>query len=225
MADAKRARIEVQSFVEVHVEDFRLKELDLKKDSGVPVVVVIGLTPFNLTPSGWLSTRFGFDMIFKYGKPPSFLGGEKSEKSKSESLAMRISLDTETAAFLKRLDERASEEYKKIHDVTWQPLVSEDGLFSGGSNVKVQVALTGSPLTKLTVVEDKKVDRGEGWEFLQDYLNRKGNFSNADVKACLRVKSIWAQDGRAGLSLAATNLVLRRMVEVDPFGDDAELLA
>jgi hypothetical protein len=103
--------------------------------------------------------------------------------------------------------------------------VSEDGLFSGGSNVKVQVALTGSPLTKLTVVEDKKVDRGEGWEFLQDYLNRKGNFSNADVKACLRVKSIWAQDGRAGLSLAATNLVLRRMVEVDPFGDDAELLA
>ena len=139
MADAKRARIEVQSFTQVRVEDLRVKELD--KDSGAPIVVVFGLTPFNLTPSGWLSTRYGFDMNFKYGKPPSFLGGEKSEKSKSESLAMRVSLDAETAAFLKRLDEKASEEYKKIHDVTWQPLVSEDGLFSGGSNVKVQVAL------------------------------------------------------------------------------------
>jgi hypothetical protein len=224
MANAKRARIEVQSFVEVRVEDLRLKELDLKKDSGAPVVAVIGLTPFNLTPSGWLSTRYGFDLNGKYGKP-SFLGGEKSEKSKSESLAMRVSLDAETAAFLKRLDEKASEEYKKIHDVTWQPLVSEDNLFNGGSNVKVQVALTGSPLTKLTVVEGTKIDRGEGWEFLQDYLEKKGNFSNADIKVCLRIRSIWFQDGKAGLSLAATNLVLRRMVEVDPFGDDAELLA
>jgi hypothetical protein len=220
MAVAKRARIEVESFTQVRVEDLRLKELD--KDSSAPVVIVFGLLPFNLTPSGWLSTRYGFDLNGKYGKP-SFLSGEKSEK-KSESLAMRISLDTATAAFLKQLDEKASEEHKKIRDVSWQPLVSEDSLFNGGINVKVHVALTGSPLTKLTVVEGTKIDRGEGWAFLQEYLG-KGNFFNADVKVCLRVRSVWFQDGKAGISLGATNLVLRRMVEVDPFGDDAELLA
>ena len=48
---------------------------------------------------------------------------------------------------------------------------------------------------------------------------------NADIKVCLRIRSIWFQDGKAGLSLAATNLVICRTVEVDPFGDDAELLA
>jgi len=187
-------------------------------------VVVYGLTPFNLTPTGWLSTRYGFDLNGKY--KPSFLGGQKSEKAKNESLAMRVSLDAATTAFLKNLDKMVSEEYKKIHNVPWQSLVSEDLLFNGGSSVRVHVALTGSPLTKLTVVDDKKVDRGEGWEFLQDYLEKKVNFFNADVKVCLRIKSIWINaEGNAGISLAATRLVLRPMTEVDPFGDDAELLA
>ena len=168
--------MEVQSFVEVRVEDLKLKELvDVKTDSGAPSVVVNGLTPFNPTPSGWLLTRCGFDLNCKYGKP-SFLGGQKSEKAKSESLSTRIVLDTKTTAFLKNLDEKVSEEYKKIHDVPWQPLVSEDLLFNGGSSVKVQVALTGAPLTKLTAVDNEKVDRGEGWEFLQDYLEKKVNF-------------------------------------------------
>ena len=102
MADAKRARTEVQSFTEVRVEDLKLKELvDVKTDSGAPLVVVYGLTPFNLTPSGWLSTRYGFDLNGKY--KPSFLGGQKSEKAKNESLAMCVSLDAATTAFLKRL--------------------------------------------------------------------------------------------------------------------------
>jgi hypothetical protein len=95
----------------------------------------------------------------------------------------------------------------------------------GQATTDPNAALAGAQLTKLTAVDDKKVDRGEGLEFLQDYPEKKVNFFNADVKVCLRIRSIWFQDGKAGLSLAATNLVLRRMVEVDPFGDDAELLA
>jgi hypothetical protein len=217
--------VEVQSFTEVRVEDLKLKELDLATESGSPYVVTVGLTSFNLTPTGWLFTKYGFDLNSKFGKP-SFLGGEKSEKAKSESLTLRVSLDASTAAFLKKLDEKVSEEYKKIHDVPWQPLVIEDLLFNSGSSVKAHVVLAGSPLTKLTVVDEQKVDRGEGWEFLKMYLDRKASiFNNADVKVCLRVKSIWCKDGKAGISLSATRLVLRPMAEVDPFGDDAELLA
>jgi hypothetical protein len=225
MADVKRARVEVQSFTEVRVEDLKLKALDLTTDSGSPFVIPLGLASFNLTPTGWLCTRYGFDLNSKYGKP-SFLGGEKPKNAKSESLAMRVSLDATTAAFLKEVDEKASEEYKKLHDVPWQPLVIEDLLFNGGSSVKVHVVLAGSPLTKLTVVDEQKVDRGEGWEFVKTYLDRKASiFNNADVKVCLRVNSVWCKDGKAGISLTATRLVLRPMAEVDPFGDDAELLA
>ena len=225
MADVKRARVEVQSFTEVHVEDLKLKALDLTTDSGSPFVTLLGLASFNLTPTGWLCTRYGFDLNSKYGKP-SFLGGEKPENAKSESLTLRVSLDAATTAFLKKLDEKASEEYKKIRDVHWQPLVTEDLLFNGGVTVKAHVVLAGSPLTKLTVVDEQKVDRGEGWEFLKMYLDRKANiFNNADVKVCLRVKSVWCKDGKAGISLSATRLVLRPLAEVDPFGDDAELLA
>ena len=42
MADVKRARVEVQSFTEVHVEDLKLKALDLTTDSGSPFVTLLG---------------------------------------------------------------------------------------------------------------------------------------------------------------------------------------
>ncbi len=226
MAAAKKARsADVQSFLDIQIEDLKLKDTGKKQKNSEDSLIVLPLESFNLTPSGWLSTKFGFDLNPKFGKP-SFLGGEKTDKA-SESLAMRILLDEETTAFFKRLDEQVSQEYQKIREVHWQPLVTDDLLFGGSSNVKVFVVLAGSPLTKLTVVANEKVDRGEGWPFLKDYLDKMVNFYNAEVKICVRPKSIWHFNGKTGLCLAATRLVLRARakVENDPFGDDAELLA
>jgi hypothetical protein len=226
MAAAKKARSgDVQSFVDIQIEDLKLKDTGKKQKDSEDSLVVLPLESFNLTPSGWLSTKYGFDLNNKYGKP-SFLGGEKTDKA-SESLSMRIVLDEETTAFFKRLDEHVSEEYQKLRKVQWQPIVTEDKLFGTSSSVKVFVVLAGNSLTKLTVVADEKVDRGEGWDFLKDYLDKMVNFYNAEVKVCVRPRSIWHIDGKAGLSLAATRLVLRAhaKVENDPFGDDAELLA
>jgi len=224
---AKKARsADVQSFRDVQLEDLKLKDTGKKLKDSEESLIVLPLESFNLTPSGWLSTKFGFDLNNKYGKP-SFLGGEKTEKA-SESLSMRILLDKETTAFFKRLDEQVSQEYQKIRNVQqWQPIVTDDLLFGGNSTVKVFVTLAGAALTKLTVVANEKVDRGEGWEFLKDYLDKMVNFYNAEVKVCVRPRSIWHIDGKAGLSLTATRLVLRAHVKVenDPFGDDAELLA
>lgn len=226
MAAAKKARSgDVQSFADIQIEDLKLKDTGKKQKDSEDSLVVLPLESFNLTPSGWLSTKFGFDLNNKFGKP-SFLGGEKTDKA-SESLSMRILLDEETTAFFKRLDEQVSQEYQKIRKVQWQPIVTEDLIFGGSSSVKVFVVLAGNPLTKLTVVANEKVDRGEGWAFLKDYLDKMVNFYNAEVKVCVRPRSIWHVDGKAGLSLAATRLVLRAhaKVENDPFGDDAELLA
>jgi len=226
MAAAKKARsADVQSFRDIQIEDLKLKDTGKKQKDSEDSLIVLPLESFNLTPSGWLSTKFGFDLNPKFGKP-SILGGEKTDKA-SESLAMRILLDEETTAFFKRLDEQVSQEYQKIREVHWQPLVTDDLLFGGSSNVKVFVVLTGSPLTKLTVVADEKVDRGEGWPFLKDCLDKMVNFYNAEVKICVRPKSIWHVNGKTGLSLVATRLVLRARakVENDPFGNDDELLA
>ena len=222
MADAKRARSDVRSFAEISVDDLKLKTA---QQDGKPALVKVPLGDFNLTPSGWLLSKFGFDLNPKFGKP-SFLGGEKPEKVKSESLSMRITLDTETLAFFKKLDEKVSQEYLNVQEAEWQSLVYEDSLFNGGGSIKVHVILTGGPLTKLTVVANGKVDRGEGWEFLKDYLDKKVSFYNSEVKVCLRPRSIWhTKEGKAGLSFEATRLVLRLPADVDPFGNDDELLA
>lgn len=221
MAHAKRARTDVRSFAEISVDELKLR---CAHQTDKPVSVRVPLGDFNLTPSGWLSSKFGFDLNPKYGKP-SFLGGEKPEKSTSESLSMRIALDAETSTFFKQLDEKVSREYLIVQKAEWQSIVYEDSLFNGGSSIKVHVILTGAPLTKLTVVANGKVDRGEGWEFLKDYLDKKVSFCNSEVKVCLRPRSVWYMDGKAGLSFDATRIVLRLPVDVDPFGNDDELLA
>ena len=171
----------------------------------------------NLTPSGWLSTKFGFDVNCKFGKP-SFLGGTVPENVASEGLAMRIVLNDETTTFLKEIDEKAAEEYKKLCKAEWQPLLTEDA-FGGNASVKIQVVLTGKGLSKLTVVHNEKIDRGEGWDFLKGYMISCNDFRKAKVKVCLRFKKIWHVAGKAGLKLVATRIVLRAAAapeEADP---------
>ena len=231
MAAAKKARTEVVNFSDVSLEKLQFKDIG-KTKSGTPCVVVLhdgfGAT-FNLTPSGWLSTKFGFDVNCKFGKP-SFLGGTVPENVTSEGLAMRIALNDETTAFLKEIDEKASEEYKKLCKAEWQPLVNTDSvtMFGGDPTVKIQVGLKGKDLTKLALVQNEKVNRCEGWEFLKQYMDSCNDFRNAEVKVCLRFKKIWHVAGKAGLKLHATRIVLKAATapeEVDPFADDAELLA
>jgi hypothetical protein len=229
MAAAKRARTEVVNYTDLALEKVQFKEIG-KSKNGSPTVVVLhegfGVT-FNLTPSGWLPVKYGFDLSPQYSRP-SFLGGATpTDATMSESLALRIYLDAEQAEFLKEIDQKASVEYQKLYNAVWQPLVTEDTLFGGKASVKIHVCLKGNDLSKLAVVHNDKVDRGEGWGFLKDYMASCGHFKTADVKACLRFKSVWNVDGKAGLKLHATRLVLRAIVapEHDPFGDDAELLA
>ena len=64
--------------------------------------------------------------------------------------------------------------------------------------------------------------------FLETHLGNCRNFNYAEVMMSVRVKKLWNVAGKAGLGLEATQLVLRptdRPAEVDPFSDDAALLA
>ena len=225
----KRARVEIEvpSFDKVDAGQFSLKDKG-KGQNGHRTLPLVDGKPirFNLTPSGWLKAPFGFDLTTKYEKP-SFLGGKEPESGSSEGLKLAINLQEAESAFLAQLDEKAREAFGTIAKANWTPLVSENGLFSNRST-KVVVTLKGDELTRIAVVANGKVTRGEGWDFLKGYVDAGNTFWNSDVKLTVRVKKLWNVAGKAGIQLEATQIVLRpseRAKEADAFADDSELLA
>ena len=224
---AKRARIEVKSFQEIDLSKFTLKNNGKGKSGLNTYPLVTGESiRFNLTPSGWLKAPFGFDISGKY-EYPSFLGGPAPEKEGTpEHLSLRLNLQPEQAEFLGKLDAAAHKAFADLTEATWNPLVVTDDVRKIDSS-KVKVVLKGGDLTKLTIVRNGTVTRGEGWDFLMSFLVTSYNCRMAEVKLTTRVKKLWNVAKKAGLSLEATQLVLRidKPIEEEAFGDDAELLA
>ena len=223
----KRARIEVKPFQEIDLGQFVLKNNGKGKNGQNTFPLVAGeAIRFNLTPNGWIETPFGFDTSCKY-ECPSFLGGVPPEKEGTpEGLSLRLNLQPEQAEFLSKLDEASQKAFAQVTDAAWNPMVARDDMRNLKS-CKVKVILKGTDLTKLTIVQNGTVTRGEGWDFLQRFLVSSANCRRAEVKVTTRVKKLWNVAKKAGLSLEATQLVLRidKPVEEDAFGDDAELLA
>ena len=227
----KRARVEIEvpAFDKVDLEQFSLKDYGKGKGGLKTFPMVDGKSiRFNLTPSGWLQAPFGFDVTSKY-ETPSFLGGKAPESGASEGLKLSINLQKAEAEFLTQLDENCSAAFANLGKAIWNPLISENGLFST-SSVKVTVTLKGEGLTKIAVVANNKVTRGEGWDFLKAFLDDGNTFRNSEVKLTARVMKLWNVGGKAGIKLEATQIVLRpgantRPQEKDAFDDDSELLA
>ena len=222
---AKRARIEVKPFQDLDLNQFVLKNNGKGKNGPIVYPLIAGEPiRFNLTINDWLQTPFGFDLETKFEKP-SFLGGKDPEKPGTpEGLNLRLNLQPAQAEFLSKLDNAARKAFADITTANWNPLVNANAILRL-SSCKVAVILKGDGLTKLAIVQNSKVERGEGWEFLQGY---NSNFKRAEVKLTVRVKKLWNVAGKAGLSLEATQLVLRpteKPTEQDAFGDDQELLA
>jgi hypothetical protein len=227
---SKRARreIDVKPFSQLDLTQIKMKD-NGKGKNGHLSYPLIDSEPirFNLTPSDWVRTPFGFDIDGKYEKP-SFLGGKAPEvEGISESLSLRLEVPQEQADFLTALDSTCKEAFLKIAEGKWNDLVTTNPVFKN-SMVKIGVVLKGRDLTKIAIVVDGKVERGEGWSFIEPFFKRCNGFRNADIKMSAKIRKLWNVAGKAGLGLEATHLVLRpteRPVEKDPFGDDNELLA
>ena len=226
----KRARIEIKPFTELDISEFTLKDKGKGKNGGhMAYPLLAGETiRFNLTPNEWLRTPFGFDVDSKFDKP-SFLGGKVPDRADaSEGLSLRLDLASAQEEFLTKLDNATQEAFGEIAaDAKWSSAVTTNPVFKSAL-CKVLVVLKGADLTKLAIVVDGKVVRGEGWQFLEPFVKRCNGFKFADVKITVRVKKLWNVAGRAGIGLEATQLVLKpseRPTEEDAFADDAELLA
>jgi len=223
----KRARIEVKPFQELNLDQFVLKNNGKGKNGQNTFPLVAGEPiRFNFTPNGWMDAPFGFDISGKY-ECPSFLGGVHPEKEGTpEGLNLRLNLQPDQAEFLNKLDDASQKAFAQVAEASWNLLVAKDTMRNLES-CKVKVVLKGADLTKLTIVQNGTVTRGEGWDFLQSFLAGSGNCRRAEVKVTVRVKKLWNVAKKAGLSLDATQMVLRidKPVEEEAFGNDAELLA
>ena len=226
---AKRARAEfdILPYRQIDMEQFALKDKGKGKNGHVAYPLIGGETiRFNLTPGDWLRAPFGFDVDGKYDKP-SFLGGKEVDKGASEGLSLRLDLFQQQAEFLRLLDATSKEAFAELVDAKWNDLVTSNPVFKS-SLCKVAVVLKGSELTQLAIVVDGKVERGEGWEFLEPYVKRFNSFKFAEAKLTVKVRKLWNVAGKAGLGLEATQLVLKpneRPKEANAFADDDELLA
>ena len=223
-----RARITVAPILELDLELFSLKDKGKGKNGHNSYPLINNeVIRFNLTDGDWLRVPFGFDINSKFEKP-SFLGGKAPENANaSEGLSLKVELLEDRARFMQNLDLKAATEFAKLAEAKWNAMLTTNPLFNS-TLMKVAVILKGSELTKLAIVVDGKVHRGEGWDFLEPFVSRCNAFKFADVKMTVRVKKLWHVAGKAGLGLEATQLVLRpseRPTEVDAFDNDDELLA
>ena len=222
---SKRACIEVRPYTAVSLDKFALKN-NGKGKGGHNAYPLINGGPirFNFTPSDWVFAPFGFDISGKY-EYPSFLGGKEPERDgASEGLNLRLNLESEHSEFLSKLDALAQNAFAEMTEATWTPMVvHSDARYS----CKVKVVLKGDDLTKLTIVQNGIISRGEGWDFLQPFLKKNSNCRFAEVKLHARVKKLWNVAKKAGLSLEATQIVLRldKPMEELAYMDNAELLA
>ena len=221
---AKKAKLEVTAFTQIDLEKLTLKQLGKSKNGQTMVFPLVAGEAIrtNLTPNDWFTAPFGFDLSGTYEKP-SFLGGKAPETlDYPESLSLKLNLQEAQGEFLMKLDEAAQKAYAETSPAKWSPLVTGKDKYT---SCKVSVVLRGAGLTKLVVVEDGAVKRGQSFEFLESF---KKNFRYAEVKLVVRVKKLWCMGGKAGLSLEATQLVLKptaRPEEEDAFSNDTDLLA
>ena len=231
---AKRARtevLEVKPFQQADVDKFSLKTGKSKNSNYTYYIPLVDNASIllNLTPERecWLDAPFGFDTSCKF-EVPSFLGGKAPEREgTTEGLNLRLNLQTAQADFLRKLDGAAQKAFADVAAAAWNPLVTEDA-FRSAPVCKVQVALKGSNLTKLTIVQDGKVTRGAGWEFLEKFLMDSNNCRRAEIKVAIKVQKLYNVAKKAGMKLEATQMCIRiagKPMEEDVFADDAALLA
>ena len=157
----KRARVEVRPFNDVDLTQFSLKDCGKAKNGGRKCFPLLANEPvrFNLATGEWNAAPWGFDVTCKYEKPSFLSGVAPAWPGSSESLSLTVQLQPEQVDFLMKLDNAAKQGFADVAKADWHPML-KDGFWK----VKVKVVLCGEALTKLTVVHNGKVERGEGWE-------------------------------------------------------------
>ena len=219
---AKRCRFSILPIGDLALAEVQLRTAVKKTDpEGLPMLFPADSNRnslhLNLTPTGSLLIKYGFDTRGKYERP-SFLGGPPST-GKSEGLSIKVTLSDEVLEAVKGLDDRCRELFfaqPNTVGVQWQPLVSNEEV------AKISIILAGDDCTHIAVLEGAQLTQGRGWNFLSPLLPKYGWFNEVAAKIAIKVGQIWVVEGKAGIRLIAQHLRMQAseiLEPADPFAD------
>ena len=162
----------------------------------------------NLTPTGSLLVRYGFNLSGDYEKPGFLI---EDTEAKGNWLSIRIGLESAQVDFLKAFEEKCRQDYLETHsDVQWHPLLTlleKEDLWT----VKVRVYFSGT-MSLIKVWEEHGPVLVTDWEQARELMEWYHCFRRADAKVVVKPQ-IWNYGGKAGIKLMTTQLSLRPAVD------------
>ena len=227
---SKCVKREMLDYSALELDQLKLEDNGLDKKGNRRLRPLLGdsLLHCNLTPLGFQVTPFGFDVSGKFQKP-SFLSNQPPQRSEGLNLPVIFRI-TRESSFLREVDFFFKSKLAEMDDkLKWHSLESmSDYDASDVYRTKVKVVLAGERLTEIKIIDHNiGIHTGVGWEFLQSHLEAFNNFRWARVKVAVCLSDLWCVDGKAGLTLTATHLVLtfpklapgKKPTDKEPFHD------
>jgi len=98
-----------------------------------------------------------------------------------------------------KLDKRLRELSAPYAKIDWLPILMEKPEHASSFSIKVSMRNT-----CLKIYDGKDLRVGKGWEFVKDL-----SFQNANAKIAFAPVRVWEKDGKAGVALEATELVIQ----------------
>ena len=209
---SKRIKREMLDYDAVDLDQLRVEDNGVDKNGNRRLRPLLGdgLLHCNVTPLGFHVSHFGFDVSGRFQKP-SFLTNQPPRRSEGLYLPLRFRISKEYR-FLQKVDSFFKNKVAEIDDtLKWRSLDllhCHDARYEE-YHTKVKVVLSGEGLTQLKIIDRKmNIHTGAGWDFLQPFMQEFDNFKLARVKVAVCLSDLWCMDGKAGLTLTATHLVL-----------------
>ena len=183
-------------------QEFPLKKLALKKPDIVTKSVFLipelkdsVRMPFvNLTPTKGEWLRVCFDVDVEHAST--------LKDDKGIPLAFKLVIDVKDdkqEEFMLKLDKRFRDLFGPGAKTDWHTILMEK--VDHASSFSVRVSMRN---TRIKIYDGKELRDGKGWDFVKDFP-----FQNAKAKVAFAPVRVWEKDGKAGVVLEATMLVLQ----------------
>lgn len=196
MATEKKPRVcEAYPFQEFPLKRLRLKkpEFVTKSVFSIPELTDTSRMPFvNLTPVAgeWLRVCFDVDV--------AHASNLKHDKGVPLAFKLVIDVQDKQEEFMLNMNKRLRELSAPDAKVDWLPILMEKAEHASSFSIRVSMQ------TCIKIFDGKELRDGRGWDFVKDFL-----FQNAEAEIAFAPVRIWEKDGKAGVALEATRLVLQ----------------
>ena len=150
--------------------------------------------PFiNLTPTAGEWLRVCFDVDTNHASTL------KDDKGVPVAFKLVIDVKDKQEEFMLKLDKRLRELSALDVKIDWLPILMEKAEHASSFSIKASMRNT-----RIKIYDGKEPRDGKGWEFVKDV-----HFQNTKTKVAFAPVRVWEKDGKAGVALEATMLVLQ----------------